>query len=43
MSYTIKLLERIIEHYLRGVTKVTENQFSFMLGRSTMEMIFLIS
>jgi hypothetical protein len=43
MSHTIKLLEMIIKHHLRGVTKVTENQFSFMSGRSIMEVIFLIS
>jgi hypothetical protein len=42
MSHTIKLYERIIEHRLRKVTNVTENQFEFMSGRSTMEMIFLI-
>jgi hypothetical protein len=42
MSYTIKLCERIIKHRLRGVTNVTKNQFSFMLGRSTMDAIFLI-
>jgi hypothetical protein len=42
MSHTIKLCERIIEHRLRGVTNVTENQFGFMSERSTMEMIFLI-
>jgi DNA repair protein RadC len=42
MSHTMKLCERIIEHRLRGVTNVTENQFSFMSGRSTMETIFLI-
>jgi hypothetical protein len=42
MSHTIKLWERIIEHRLRGVTNVTENQFDFMSGRSTMEVIFLI-
>jgi hypothetical protein len=42
MSHTMKLWERIIEHRLRGVTNVTENQFGFMLGRSTMETIFLI-
>jgi hypothetical protein len=42
MSYTIKLWEGIIEHRLRGVTNVTENQFDFMLGRSTMEAIFFI-
>jgi hypothetical protein len=42
MSHTMKLWERIIEHRLRGVTNVTKNQFGFMPGRSTMEMIFLI-
>jgi hypothetical protein len=42
MSHTMKLWERIIEHRLRGVTNVTENQFGFMPGRSTMETIFLI-
>jgi hypothetical protein len=42
MGHTIKLWEMIIEHRLRGVTNVTENQFGFMLGRSTMEAIFLI-
>jgi hypothetical protein len=42
MSHTMKLCERIIEHRLRGVTNVTENQFGFMPGRSTMEAIFLI-
>jgi hypothetical protein len=38
----MKLWEKIIEHHLRRVTNVTENQFGFMLGRSTMETIFLI-
>jgi hypothetical protein len=42
MSHIMKLCERIIEHRLRGVTNVTENQFGFMSERSTMEMIFLI-
>jgi hypothetical protein len=42
MSHIMKLCERIIKHRLRGVTNVTENQFGFMLGRSTMETIFLI-
>jgi hypothetical protein len=42
MSHIMKLWERIIEHRLRGVTNVTENQFSFMSERSTMEVIFLI-
>jgi hypothetical protein len=38
----MKPYERIIEHRLRGVTNVTENQFGFMPGRSTIEAIFLI-
>jgi hypothetical protein len=42
ISHTMKLCERIIEHRLRGVTNVTENQFGFMPGRSTMKTIFLI-
>jgi hypothetical protein len=42
MSYTIKLCDRISEHSLTGVTNVTENQFGFMLGRSTMDAVFLI-
>jgi hypothetical protein len=29
-SHTMKLWERIIDHRLRGVTNVTENQFGFM-------------
>jgi hypothetical protein len=43
MSHTMNLWERIIEHHLRGVTNVTENQFGFMSERSTIEAIFLIS
>jgi len=42
MSHTMKLSERVIEHRLRRVTSVTQNQFGFMPGRSTMEAIFLI-
>jgi hypothetical protein len=42
MSHTMKLWERIIEHYLREVTNVTENQFGFMLVRLNMKAIFLI-
>jgi hypothetical protein len=42
MSYTIKLWERVIEHRLRKLTTVFKNHFGFMLGRSTMEVIFLI-
>jgi len=42
MSHMMKLWERVIEHRLRRVTSVTQNQFGFMPGRSTMEAIFLI-
>ena len=42
MSHTMKLWERVIEHRLRRVTSVTQNQFEFMPGRSTMDAIFLI-
>jgi hypothetical protein len=42
MSHAMKLWERIIEHHLREVTNITENQFGFMPERSTMEAIFLI-
>jgi hypothetical protein len=42
MSHIMKLWEMIIEHRLRRVTNITENQFEFMPGRSTMEVIFLI-
>jgi hypothetical protein len=38
----MKLWEMIIEHCLRGVTNITENQFGFMPGRLTMKAIFLI-
>jgi hypothetical protein len=38
----MKLWEKIIEHRLRGVTNITENQFGFMPGRLTMETILLI-
>ena len=33
MSHTMKLWERVIEHRLRRVTRVTQNQFGFMPGR----------
>nr|GEU96845.1 retrovirus-related Pol polyprotein LINE-1 [Tanacetum cinerariifolium] len=37
LSHTIKLWERVIERRLRRETKVSENQFGFMLRRSTTE------
>jgi phosphoheptose isomerase len=38
----MKLWERVIEHRLIRMISVTKNQFVFMLGRSTMEAIFLV-
>ncbi|GJW49720.1 retrovirus-related pol polyprotein LINE-1 [Tanacetum coccineum] len=42
LSYTIKLWERVIERMLRRETSVSENQFGFMPGRSSIEAIHLI-
>ena len=42
MSHTMKLWERVIERRLRKETHVTDNQFGFMPGRSTMEAIYLL-
>ncbi|KAL5139739.1 LINE-1 retrotransposable element ORF2 protein [Glycine soja] len=42
MSHTMKLWEKVIERRLRKETQVTENQFGFMPGRSTMEAIYLL-
>lgn len=41
MSHTMKLWEMVIERRLRKKTPVTDNQFGFMPGRSTMEAIYL--
>ena len=42
MSHTMKLWERIIEHRLWLEVSVSQNQFGFMPGRSTMEAIHLL-
>nr|CCH50954.1 T1.2 [Malus x robusta] len=42
MSHTMKLLARVIEHRLRQKTRVSDNQFKFMPGCSTMEAIYLL-
>jgi len=42
MSHTMKLWERVIEQRLRACTSISDNQFGFMPGRSTMEAIHLI-
>ena len=42
MSHTMKLWERVIEHRLRRITSVSEKQFGFMPGKSTVEEIYLL-
>ena len=42
MSHTMKLWERVIEQRLRRTVTISENQFGFMPGRSTMEAIHLL-
>ncbi|KAK9139750.1 hypothetical protein Scep_009431 [Stephania cephalantha] len=42
MSHTMKLWEMIIDNRLRRETTISENQFGFMHGKSTMEAIFLV-
>ncbi|GJR90844.1 retrovirus-related pol polyprotein LINE-1 [Tanacetum coccineum] len=41
-GHTIKLWERVIRKRLRRETRVLENQFGFMLRRSTIEVIHLL-
>jgi len=38
----MKLWERVIERRIRKETRVTDNQFGFMPGRSTMEATYLL-
>ena len=42
MSHTMKLWKKVIEKRLRKETTVIENQFGFMLGRSTIEAIHFL-
>ena len=42
MSHTMKLWEKVIERRLRAETRISENQFGFMPGRSTTEAIYLL-
>lgn len=42
LSHTMKLWERVIERRLRRETRVSENQFGFMPGRSSIEAIHLL-
>ncbi|GKB67323.1 retrovirus-related pol polyprotein LINE-1, partial [Tanacetum coccineum] len=43
LSHTMKLWERVIERRFRRETEVSENQFGFMSGRSTMKAIHIRS
>jgi Reverse transcriptase (RNA-dependent DNA polymerase) len=45
MSHIMNLWERVIKHHLhhlRKLTTVSKNQFGFILGRFTIDVIFLI-
>jgi len=42
LSHTMKLWERVIERRLRKDVSISENQFGFMLDRSTIEAIYLL-
>ena len=42
MCHTMKLWERVIEQRLSHEITISENQFGFMPGRSTMEAIYLL-
>ena len=42
LSHTTKLWERVIERRIRQETRIRENQFGFMPGRSTTEAIHLL-
>ena len=40
LSHTMKLWEKVIDQRLKQKTKISENQFAFMIGRSTIKAIF---
>jgi len=42
LSHTMKLWERVIDRRLREGVEISENQFDFMSGRSTIEAIYLL-
>jgi len=42
LSHIMKLWERVIERRVRKGIMITENQFGFMPGRSTIEAIYLL-
>jgi len=42
LSHTMKFWEQVIEGRLRAMVEISENQFGFRPGRSTMEAIHLV-
>ena len=42
LSQTMKLWERMIKRRLQKDVSISENQFGFMQGRSTIEVIYLL-
>ena len=42
MSHTMKIWERIMEVRLGRIVEISEEQFGFMPGRSTMDAIFAL-
>ena len=42
MSHTMKLLERVVEGRLRCIVNISNEQFGFMKGRSTVDAIFAL-
>jgi hypothetical protein len=42
MNHTTKLRERVIEHHLRGITRISFNQFGFLLEWQPWKPFFLI-
>ncbi|KAF3613185.1 hypothetical protein FXO38_36393 [Capsicum annuum] len=42
LSHTMKVWEKVVELRLRRIVTISENQFGFMPGRSTMEAIHLV-
>ena len=42
LSHTMKLWERVVEARIRGITEISDNQFGFMPGLSTMNPIFIV-
>ncbi|XP_070025975.1 uncharacterized protein [Nicotiana sylvestris] len=42
LSHTMKVWERVVEDRVRRAVSISENQFGFMLGRSTMKASYLV-